>query len=118
MTSLLMKIIACPLVLFVASWLFPNVEFGAFYQIVVVGLILAVVGVLMEYLLLREGTLWISTILDFVVSTLILYLIANMFAGAAVTFFGAVLTSILLGVVEYFAHLFLIKSGKTQKSPA
>lgn len=118
MASLLMKIIACPLGLVVASWLFPNVEFGAFYQIVVVGLILALAGVIMEYLLLRKGTLWISTILDFAVSVLILYSIANLFAGTAISFTGAVLTGILLGFIEYFTHLWLIKSGRTQKTPA
>ncbi len=79
---------------------------------------MALVGVLMEYLLLRKGTLWISTILDFAVSVLILYSIANLFAGTTITFTGAVLTGILLGVIEYFTHLWLIKSGRTQKSPA
>lgn len=118
MTSLLMKIIICPLSLIVAAWIFPNVQFGAFYQAVIVGLILAAAGVLMEYMFLREGTLWISTLMDFAASTLILFFVANLFAGTTITFFGAVLTSLLLAVVEYFTHLWLIKSGRTQKSPA
>ncbi|MFD0869379.1 Protein of uncharacterised function (DUF2512) [Chlamydia abortus] len=118
MASLIMKIIACPIGVLIAAWLFPNVDYGAYYQAIIVGLILAVVGVLMEYLLLKRGTLWTSTLMDFIASVIIVYFVSNMFAGASVTFWGAVLTGLLLAVIEYFTHLWLIRSGRTQKSPA
>ncbi|WP_373228942.1 hypothetical protein [Cohnella sp.] len=118
MTSLLMKIFICPIGVIVSAWLFPGVRYGAYYQPIIVGLILAVVGVLMEYMLLKKGTLWISTFMDFAASVLIVYFVSNWFPGAAVTFFGAILTGALLAITEHFTHLWLIQSGRTQKAPA
>lgn len=116
MTSLLLKIFLCPIALILSTWLIPGIKYGDYYQPVIVGLILAVVGVLMEYILLKKGTLWFSTIMDFVASVLIVYFISNWFANADVTFLGAVLVGALLAVTEYFIHLWLIQSGRTQKS--
>ena len=117
MTSLLMKIIMCPLAVIIASWILPNVAYENILQPIIVGLILAVVGVLMEYMILKRGTLWISTFADAVASLIIVYFVSNWFPGAFVTFFGALLTSILLGVIEYFTHRWLNNVGLTKKSP-
>lgn len=118
MSSLLMKIIMCPVAVIIASFLFPNVDYLNIWQPIIVGLILAVAGVLMEYMILKRGTLWISTFADAVVSLVIVYFVSNWFPGAEVTFFGALLTAVLLGIIEYFTHLWLIQSGRAKKSPA
>lgn len=117
MTSLWIKFFGCPLGVILAAWLLPNVDYTSYYQPIVIGFILAGVGVLMEYLLLREGTLWTSTMLDFAASVLIVYFVSKLMPGAAVTWIGAILTGALLAVLEYFTHLWLIRNGKTQKSP-
>lgn len=118
MTSLLMKVIICPLALIVSAWILPNVQYAAIYQPIIVGLILAAVGTAMEYMLLKKGTLWTSTLLDFVATVAVVYLISNAFPGAAVTFFGAIIVGLLFAVIEYFTHLWLIRSGRTEKSAA
>lgn len=59
-----------------------------------------------------------NAIADFDATTLIVYFVSLLFAGAAVTFLGAVLTALLIGVTEYFQHQWLISSGRTEKSPA
>jgi len=117
MTSLILKIILTPLCIVAADWLIPGVRFGNYSQAVLLGLILAVVGVVMEYVLLKRGTLWISTILDVVVSAVLIYFIARMLPGTVVTFGGALITGVILGAVEYFLHLWLIKSGMAKKAP-
>jgi len=118
MTSLIMKIFIIPIGLILSAWIFPGISYGSYFEPVVVGVILALVGVLMEYVLLKEGTLWISTILDFIVSFALVYVISNMYRDAKVTILGAFLAAVLLAVVEYFTHLWLIRSGKTRKVPA
>jgi hypothetical protein len=118
LTSLLMKIFICPLGVILSAYLFPNVNFPAFYQPILLGLILAGVGVMMEYLMLKEGTLWMSTVSDFIASVLIVYFVSLFFPGAEVTFLGAILVGLVLGVTEYFTHRWLIQNGRTQKSPA
>ncbi|MGG6310352.1 DUF2512 family protein [Paenibacillus macerans] len=116
MNSLLIKLVVCPLGVIVSDWLFPNVDFAAYYQAIIVGLLLAAAGTVMEYMFLKKGTLWISTLMDIAASTLIVYFISNLFTGTIVTFIGAILTAILLGATEQVTHLWLIRSGKTKKS--
>ncbi|WP_076850175.1 DUF2512 family protein [Rubeoparvulum massiliense] len=118
MSSLMMKILICPIGVAVAGWLFPNVYYAGLYQPLVVGLLLAIAGFFLEYLVLRKGTLWISTVLDFIATALLVYLISNLFMDAVVSVFGAILTAGLLTVVEYFTHRWLIRTGRAEKSPA
>lgn len=118
MTSFILKIIALPLILILAMYLFDNVDYGAIWQPVVLGVTLAIVGVAMEYMLLKKGSLWTSVISDFVVAVILIWVISNIFNDSNVTFWGAVLTSIIIGVVEYMVHRYLLSSGKTRKAPA
>jgi uncharacterized membrane protein YvlD (DUF360 family) len=117
MVSFLLKIIVCPLGVILAAYALPNVEYGAYYQPILVGVTLAVVGVIMEFVLLHRGTLWVSTLLDFAVTAIVVYYASNSMDGAVVTFMGAIWTSLLLTIVEYFLHLWLIRSGRTKKTP-
>ncbi|MBN6187632.1 DUF2512 family protein [Aneurinibacillus sp. BA2021] len=118
MTSFLMKVVTCPLAIILASFLFPNVNYSNFAQPIIVGVILALAGTMLEYLFLREGTLWLSTGADFVASILVIYLVSQFFYGARVTLMGAVATSLIIAAVEFFVHSYLINSGQTRKSPA
>ena len=115
MTSFLLKVIAAPLSVVAAAWVLTNVNYTAFYQPIIVGLVIAVLGVMMEGMLLREGTVWVSTVFDFVIATLIVYFLTNWFVGAEATFFGAVIVGAWIGVVEHVVHLWLVRSGRTQQ---
>lgn len=115
MASFWIKMVTVPVALALAAWLLPNVRYDAYYMPILVGAILAVVGMLMEYTLLRDGMLWVSTFADVAVAALIIYFVSNMFAGADVSFFGAVLASLLIGVLEFFTHRWLIRTGRAEK---
>jgi uncharacterized membrane protein YeaQ/YmgE (transglycosylase-associated protein family) len=117
MLGLIVKLIVCPLTVILASVIFPNVNYTAFYQPIIVGLILAVSAHMMEVFLLKRGTFWISTIADFIAATIIVYVV-SLFQVATVTFLGAILTAILLTITEIVQHQWLIRSGRTQKSLA
>ncbi|MBH8593321.1 hypothetical protein I8U27_18155 [Paenactinomyces guangxiensis] len=105
----------CPTVVVLSAFLFRDVYYPALWQPIVVGLVLAVAAHAMEILMLRRGTFWISNIIDFVAATVIMYISPFFFAGARVTWVGAALTGFLLTVTEYFQHLWLIRTGKTEK---
>lgn len=118
MTGFLIKAVMCPLTIILAGYLFPNVNFVHLGQPIILGLVLAIAGSLMELVILKRGTLWLSNVVDFVASTLLVYFVAKLFVGVYVTFLGAVLTAALLAVVEHLLHKYLIRTGKTKKSPA
>lgn len=116
MAGLLVKLIVCPLTVIFAAYIFLNVNYTVLYQPIIVGLILALSAHMMEVFLLKEGTFWMSTIMDFIVATLIVYFV-SLFQVATVTFFGAILTALVLTLTEIVQHQWLIRSGRTQKSP-
>src|SRR5690606_10232318 len=116
MTNVLLKVIMCPLAVMISGWIFPNIEFANVYQPIIVGLVIAGAGLLMEFLLLKRGTLWISTFMDFAAAVLIVYYATNLFQDASTTFLGAVLTALIIAVFEHFVHLWLIGSGRAEKA--
>jgi len=115
MTSLVIKIFSVPLGVIIASWLFPNVEFTRLYQPIIVGLVAAGLGLIMEYWVLRKGTLWLSTFSDLIAGWVIVYGVSLLFTTAYVSVWGAFWTAVLLTVIEYFLHRFLIVKGLTKK---
>jgi len=117
MSGFLVKIIVCPLIVYISDFFSKQVSFTALYQPVIIGLILAVAAHTMELYILRPGSLWISTAIDFVTATLIIYFIPFFMKGLRMSFGGAISTAVLFTITEIFQHSWLINSNKTVKSP-
>jgi hypothetical protein len=116
LTSFFMKIIICPLVVALSSYILPNVNYSIHYQPVIIGLSLALAGTIMEFLFLRKGSLWTSTFLDFITAILLVYGGSLLLEGSVVTFLGAVIVATFLAFTEHFTHLYLLRSNKVLKS--
>ncbi|WP_180994260.1 DUF2512 family protein [Bacillus sp. Marseille-P3661] len=117
MKSFLMKLILCPIIIGLCSWLLANINYSYFYQPIVIGAVIAAVGTLMEYMLLTRERIWLSTIMDFIAATLIVYFLTNFYETAAITFGGALTIGIVIAIVEHFTHSYLVRSGQTEKGP-
>ena len=112
MVSLILKILSAPLLLWAASMFVPGVYYPAMYQPIVVGLIISVIGRLTEKMLLKPGTVWLSNIADVIVAAVVIYYSQNFFPGAMVTWGGATIAGVILGVVEYAVHALLVTGQK------
>lgn len=112
MMGLIIKVIVCPLAIFLVDILFTNVNYANVFQIIVVGIVVAVAGHTLEHLFLKKGTFWISNLFDFLESLFIVYLSQQVFRNALITFTGAVVTALVITATEYFEHLYLLRSGK------
>lgn len=117
MIGFIVKIFVCPITVMVASLIFPNVNYANVIQAIIVGLVLAVAAHTMEVFILKKGTFWLSTLVDFAAASLIVYFVSLFFVTASVTIFGALLTALLLTITEVIQHNWLINSGRTEKSP-
>lgn len=117
MAGFVVKLVVCPIAVILASLLLPNVGFAFWYQPIIIGVVIAAVGYFMEVLMLKESTNWLTTLLDFVVASAIVYFGAALYAGSFATFWGAILTGALIGVTEIFQHSWLLHSGRAQKDP-
>ncbi|HET7629571.1 MAG TPA: hypothetical protein VFK44_14455 [Bacillales bacterium] len=115
MTSLLMKLIVLPAAMLGLTYLFPGLDFASVYEPLGLGVILALFGVGMEYMITIKSTLWLSVGADFILF-LMLIISANMFREIDVTFTAAVIAALVLSAIESFIHLYLIRSGKTTRT--
>jgi len=115
MSSLIIKFAVCPLLIYLAGIFLNQVQFATLFQPVLLGFFVAVAGVLMELYTLKPGTLWLSTGLDFIAFTAIVYIVPFFLAGAYVTLTGALITGLVLALAEIPQHYWLIKSGNTIK---
>lgn len=116
MIGLLTKLIVSPIIVILSSFIFPDVSYASYFQAIVVGLVLAIVGHVMEVMFLRRGRLFMSTLLDFAVATLLLYLSQYFLPGSRVLFLGAFFTALLLSLAEHLQHIWLINSGRAEKA--
>lgn len=116
MTGFLVKLIASPIALIIADMLFYQINYPSIYYPIFIGILIAIIGYALETAILKRGTLWISTAVDFVVATLTVYVVSKLLPGTTITFFGAVLASLILGLAEHVQHIWLINSGRVKNS--
>ncbi|WP_246050043.1 DUF2512 family protein [Aquibacillus sediminis] len=111
--NLIAKLIICPIAVVIAWFLFP-IDFAYFYQPIILGVVLAIVGRVMERMLLRRETMTLALIADFVAAAALVYFITPFFVGGEVTFWGAVLTALLIGLTEIPQHRALVKDKREE----
>jgi hypothetical protein len=114
--GLILKILICPAVVYFTDLATIDVNFPSTFQAVLLGLVLAVAGQIMELFILKRGTLWMSTLADFFAFVIIVYVGSSFFPGAYVTFVGSLLTASFLTITEYVQHAWLIRTGRTEKA--
>ncbi|MDA8353054.1 MAG: hypothetical protein M0Z65_07695 [Firmicutes bacterium] len=115
MTGWILKLIICPIVILLSDFMFSDLSYPSPYSVVLTGAILALANHFMEVAMLRPGTFWISNMMDFLTSVTIISVSSWMIPGARAALPGILLTAFLLTVTEYFQHLWLLRSDKTEK---
>jgi hypothetical protein len=94
-----------------ASLFIPGIFYPVWYQPVLVGLVVSILGRIIEKLILKPGTVWLSNIADAVLAAVIIYYSQNFFPGAWITWGSALITSLILGVIEYGVHTLLVRAN-------
>lgn len=116
MTGFIMKIILLPLVVAICSGIFGNVDYVSWYQPIVIGVVLAIIGQIMEAIMLNRRTTVMMDIADFIVSALVVYFVSQFLDGAYVTFWGAILTALVITLIEIPVHRWLVRSGRVEST--
>ncbi|MCP3029154.1 DUF2512 family protein [Halobacillus sp. A5] len=112
MTSVWVKVFVLPVLLILASYFLDNVQFGAFWQPLLVAAVLILVGVPMENRWLRKGNLISGVLMDVISAFFIIWGLSNMFNTASVTFTGAFLISCVIGLCELVLHKYLLSNDQ------
>ncbi|MGE5381548.1 MAG: DUF2512 family protein [Methylocystaceae bacterium] len=112
MIGLTIKLVATPLIIYLVDLLSNQVNYASWWQIMMVSLFLAAVGQFLEAGQLMKGSVVINAGLNLIVNTLLLYLSNMVLSQTTVTIYGAVITALLIVVVEYFYHRYLVTSER------
>lgn len=119
MAELLIKFFVCPIIIVLIDILSSDVDYQAVYQPIVVGLFLAVAGRIMESFSLKEKapvmSVWISNVLDFIIAFAVVYFSQYYYLGSRITFFGALVTALIVAVTEHIQHIIFINRALREK---
>ncbi|MFC7393131.1 DUF2512 family protein [Scopulibacillus cellulosilyticus] len=110
MVNFILKIVLTPVIIVIAD-LFSNVQinYGTAYEAVIMGVIVGLINFAVELLLFRRGTFWITTVADFVITMFVVFFGSNIFTDAYVGALGAFTVSLIITVLEYFLHFYVLK---------
>lgn len=110
MVDLTAKIFLFPALLFFSSKWLPGLYFATVQQTLLVGAILAVLAAAIDHWYLNKIKNPLSTVLDWGLTTLLVWGLSGFWLNTQVTLFGAALFAVLIAVVEYLAHDWLLKN--------
>lgn len=103
MLAMVAKVVVAPLVVWLGSTL-GLLHFASWAQIIGVGVLIALASMLADGTILpRSGNLP-STLLDWLVGTVVLWASGRVLAGAVTPFVGSLITGGILAITEWLTH--------------
>jgi hypothetical protein len=106
--SLLIKIIGIPLILVLCNFLFNSVDFKLVYPIIWFTVILAPIGVIVEYVVISRITYGKQLFIDFAATFVLVYLLALILPAVQISLWGSFLTALIITGMEAMVHKHLI----------
>ncbi|WP_027338639.1 phage holin family protein [Halonatronum saccharophilum] len=98
----IVRFIVSAFVLLGIGFILPNVEIAGFTNALIASIIIAALGYVAENLLGENITPQARGLTGFVAATVVIYFTQFLLARMSVTFIGAMLAAIIIGVVDTF----------------
>jgi phosphatidylserine synthase len=108
MQSLMIKILGIPLALVLANFLFKSVDFEFVQPFIWITVILAPLGVLLEYIMVPRISYGKQLTVDFATSFVLVYLLGLVLPGVTISLWGSLLVAVLITCMEAMVHKHLI----------
>lgn len=116
MIRLITKLILYPAALLIFSIILSGIDYPNAYEPIIIGLLIAFLSHMLEIIILKKGTLWINTAIDYISTFLLIYLSQYIFNDSHIDVFPTLFVSSLIIIFEFFNHLnFLQKHIKKSK---
>lgn len=113
----IVRFIVSAIVLLLVGWMLPNVSVGNFGSALLFALVIAGIGWLVEMGFGTRITPFGRGIIGFLTSVVILWLAQFIVADVSMTFFGAVLAALIIGIIDLFIPL-SAPFDRTQQEPS
>lgn len=111
----ILRFVVTAIVLSVTSWLVPGFRIGTFGSALLLALVVAGLGWLVENLVGREVTPFGRGIVGFLLSAIVIYLAQFIVPGSRVTLLGALLAALVVGIFDLFVPISGIGKRETDK---
>lgn len=96
------RFIVAALVLMFVGWIVPQFTVGGFWSALFLALVIAVIGWIIEGIFGKRINPFGRGIVGFLVSALVIWLAQFVVGGVYVTFIGAILAALVIGIIDLF----------------
>ncbi|AGK97247.1 DUF2512 family protein [Clostridium pasteurianum] len=115
MIRLINKLILYPVTLLIFNIILSGIDYSNAYEPIIIGLFLAVLSHILEIIILKKGTLWINTGIDYIATFLLIYLSQYIFNNSHIAIFPTLFISALISIFEHFNHLNFLQNKNRSK---
>ncbi|MNO38246.1 Membrane protein of unknown function [compost metagenome] len=96
------RFIVAAIVLMVVGWIVPQFTVGGFWSALILALVIALLGWVVEGIFGKKTTPFVRGIVGFLVSALVIWIAQFIVSGVSVTVLGALLAALVIGIIDLF----------------
>jgi putative membrane protein len=96
------RFIVAAIVLLVVGWIVPQFTIGGFWSALVLALVIALLGWVIEGIFGKKTTPFGRGIVGFIVSALVIWIAQFVVSGVSVSILGALLAALVIGIIDLF----------------
>ena len=96
------RFIVAAIVLMVTAWLVPAFSVGGFWSALILALVIALIGWVVEGIFGKQVTPFGRGIVGFLVSAATIYVAQFFVSGVTVSIIGALLATLVVGIIDLF----------------
>ena len=96
------RFVVSAIVLMIVGWLVPNFTVGGFWSALLLALIIALFGWILEGIFGKKITPFGRGIVGFLSSALVIWLAQFVVGGVRATIIGAILAALVVGIIDLF----------------
>jgi putative membrane protein len=102
MLGLIIRFVVSAIVLMLVSWLLPGFASLTFVQALIAAVVIALLGFVVEALFGRRISPQNRGLVGFITAAAVIYLAQFLVPGMTVSFIGAALAAVIIGIVDLF----------------
>lgn len=111
------RFVIAAIVLMVVSWIVPGFAVGGFWSALMLALVIALIGWIIEGVFGKRVTPFGRGIVGFIVSALVIWLGQYVVDHVRVTLLGAILAALVIGIIDLFIPVSTpFEAGRSSKN--
>jgi putative membrane protein len=111
----IVRFIVSAIVLMIVGWIVPNFSVGGFWSALFLAIVIAVIGWIIEGIFGKRVTPFGRGIVGFLTSALVIWFAQFIVGGVTVSFVGAILAALVIGIIDLFIPISVFNENHRRK---